>query len=1025
MKKKNKAILTRLAESIALTFVLVLFSASAALAQTVVTGRVTDSKKNTGIAGVTVTVTGTKTSTQTGADGTFKLTVPANAKTLSFSSIGYTAQDVAIGGAVVNASLVEGTQQLTDVVVVAYGTRKKTDLISAVTQVGAKDFQKGNNNSAEQLLQGKVAGLQITSGGGYAGGGSRIRIRGGASLNASNDPLVVIDGVPVESNGVSGNGNLLNMINPNDIESMSVLKDASATALYGSRASNGVLIITTKKGSRGRVKLTYGSQLNVGKVIKTVKVLSADQVRKIITDDADATGTTTWKDLLGTANTDWQKLIYQDATGWDNNLSASGSIGGVLPFRISGGYLTQKGIIKTDKFERWSAALNLSPKLFNDHLSININTKLAQTKNRFADAGAVGAAASFDPTQPVNADNKYGGYFEWLQTDQANGVVTPKGTNGGSSQPNPLSMLYLRNNRSTVNRFIGNVNLDYKFHFLPDLHVIVNLGMDHAFGKGDDIYDSTNVTQVRSRVENGQTVITSKGGFQHYAQVKDNTLIETSLGYAKEFRSFKFDVLAGHTYQDFTTDNFNYAFYNSYGDLFPGSVYPKFPTDKQQYRLESYLGRLNVTVLDKYLLTASLRRDASSKFAKENRVGYFPAFGAAWRLKEELFKSSSKINELKVRVTWGITGQQDGIANYDYLARYSASNSSASYQFGYNADGTPRFYEFLRPGPYDPKLKWETTTTTNIGVDFGLFNNRVSGSVEVYKKKTKDLLSRVPAASGANFDILITTNVGNVENKGVEFTLNTTPVKTNKFQWDFGFNVTYNESKVTNLLKYPDPNFKGIEVGGISGATGNNIERHSVGYAPYSFFMYKQVYDQATGKPIEGLYEDLNRDGQINESDRYLSDRYKPAPDYLFGINTQLNYGKFYLGLAAHGTLGNYMYNNYYANSVLTALKDAQKFVRNVSTSYLESGFATNRYLSDYYIENGSFFRLDNINIGYNVGKILNNNRTNLRVAASVQNVFVITKYKGLDPEVSSNEQIDNNIYPRPRVYSLGFNLDF
>ena len=999
-----KKIFMKFSETIALTIVLILFSV-AAMAQNIVSGRVTESKKATPIAGVTVTVKGTRTSTQTGADGSFKITMPAKATTLVISSIGYTNQDVVVGADnVVNVSLAESSQQLTDVVVVAYGTRKKTDLTGAVTQISSKDFQKGNNNSAEQLLQGKVAGLQITSGGGSAGGGSRIRIRGGASLNASNDPLIVIDGVPVESNGISGNGNLLNTINPSDIESMSVLKDASATALYGSRASNGVIIVTTKKGAKGKLKFNYNSQLNVGKVSKTVKVLTGDEVRTIITDDASKTGLNTYKNLLGTANTDWQKLIYQDAQGWDNNFSVSGAIAGVLPFRASVGYLNQEGILRTDKFNRWTGALNLSPKLFDDHLSVNINLKLTQTKNRFADGGAVGSAASFDPTQVVNSANKYGGYFEWLQSDGL-----PIATNGGSSQPNPLSLLNFRNNRSVVDRFIGNVSLDYKLHFFPDLHVLVNLAKDHGFGNGNDIRDTNLVTQVQTGY---------KGRFSHYAQYKDNSLIETSLFYSKDIKSIdtKIDILAGHTYQDFTTDVYNYADY-AYGGLKIPGTDPTFSTDKPRYRLEGYIGRLNLTVNNKYLLTASLRRDASSKFAKQNRIGYFPAVAAAWKLKEELFKSSSAVSELKVRFGWGITGQQDGIGYYNYLPVYSQSNIAAQYQFG-NA-----FYSFLRPGAYDPDLKWETTTTQNIGLDFGFFNNRISGSIEVYNKKTKDLLSVVPVAAGGNFDIQILTNVGNIENKGVEFTLNTTPLKKGKLVWDFGFNVTYNNSKITNLLKNQDPNFKGIPVGGISGGTGNNIQRHVVGYSPNTFFVFKQVYDKATGNPIEGLYEDLNRDGIINESDRYLYK--KPSADVLFGINTQVTYGAFTLGLAAHGTIGNYAYNNYFSCSgVLRAIKNPLNFISNVSRNYLDTKFNNNQYVSDYYIENASFLRLDNINVGYNFGKVFNKT-ANLRVSASVQNVFVVTKYKGLDPEIASNEQIDNNIYPRPRVYSLGVNLDF
>ncbi len=997
--------LKKLSETIALMLAFTMLSV-AALAQGVVSGKVTDSKNGLPLTGVTVTVKGTRTSAQTNNDGTFKITVPAKATALLFSSVGFTAQEAAIGaGAVVNISLAESSQQLSDVVVVAYGIRKRTDLTGAVTQVSAKDFQKGNNNSAEQLLQGKVAGLQVTSGGGSAGGGSRIRIRGGASLNASNDPLIVIDGVPVESNGISGNGNLLNSINPNDIESMSVLKDASATALYGSRASNGVIIVTTKKGTKGKIKFNYNSQANVGKIIKTAKVLTGDEVRSIINDDAAKSGNNSYKELLGTANTDWQKLIYQNAQGLDNNLSVSGAIGnGALPFRLSGGYLTQEGILKTDKFNRLSGALNLSPKFFTDHLSVNVNLKVSQTKNHFADVGAVGSAASFDPTQSVYSPNKYGGYFEWLQADGK-----PIATNGGSSQPNPLSLLYFRNNNAVVNRFIGNIQLDYKLHFFPDLHVLVNLAQDHAFGNGDDIRDTNLVTQVQA---------TYKGRFSHYAQYKDNKLIETSLFYSKDIPSIntKIDVLAGHTYQDFITDVYNYADY-AYGGLqIPGTA-PTFSTDKPQYRLEGYIGRVNLTVANKYLLTGSFRRDASSKFAKQNRVGYFPGLAVAWKLKEEFFKSSSVISELKVRVGWGITGQQDGIGNYNYLPVYSQSNSAAQYQFG------NIFNSFLRPGAYDPDLRWEKTTTENLGLDFGFLNNRISGSVEVYRKKTKDLLSSVPVAAGGNFDVQLLTNVGNVENKGVEFTLNTTPVKRGKLVWDFGFNVTYNDSKITNLLKNQDPNFKGVEVGRISGGTGNNIERHIVGNSPYSFFVYKQVYDNATGKPIEGLYEDLNRDGIINESDRYLYK--KPSPDFLFGVNTQVSYGAFTVGLSAHGTIGNYMYNNYYSGSgVLRSIKTPLNFISNVSRNYLDTKFTNNQFLSDYYIENASFLRLDNINLGYNIGKVFNN-KTNLRIAASVQNVFVITKYKGLDPENSGNEQIDNNIYPRPRVYSLGFNLDF
>ncbi|MEP7319230.1 MAG: SusC/RagA family TonB-linked outer membrane protein, partial [Panacibacter sp.] len=765
---------------------LVLLSQVAMAQDKLVTGKVTDAKDGRAIAGVSVLVKGTKVGTQTNADGIFKLSAPSSAKTLVVSYIGYTLQEVAIGNGETNVSLAAAAVALNDVVVVAYGTRKKGDLTGSVTSVSAKDFQKGNIASSEQLLQGKVAGLQITSGGGSAGGGSKIRIRGGASLNASNDPLIVIDGVPVESNGLPGSSNLLNTINPNDIESMSVLKDASATALYGSRASNGVLIITTKKGVKGEIKFNFNTQASAGVVGgQTVDVLSGDQIRDIINADAAVTKNTTYQDLLGDANTNWQDAIYQTAGAYDNNISASGSIGKSLPFRLSLGYLNQDGILKTNNFDRLSSALNLSPKFFNDHLSVNLNLKASKTGNRFANEGAIGSAVSFDPTQPLYSDNKYGGYFEWLQAD---------GKPIDLANRNPLGLLYLRDNTSDVNRFIGNIQLDYKLHFLPDLHVLVNLGIDNASGSGDDITDSISATNYKTA-----------GYVSHYEQKKKNTLADVSLLYVKDLKGInsKFDLLVGHSYQDFVTEVTNFPAFGQDGDTIPNTT-PTFLTDKPEYRLESYFSRLNFTIANKYLLTASIRRDASSKFSPDNRVGYFPAFAAAWKLKEEFFQTFNAMNELKLRLGWGITGQQDGIGYYSYLPRYTRSNNTgAQYQFG------DAFYSYLRPEGYDANLKWETTTTSNIGLDFSFLNNRISGSTDFYKKKTKDLLSQVPVAPGANFVNLLTINVGNMEVKGFEFTLNTVPVRNANFTWELGFNYTYNESKITNLLQNQDLSFKG------------------------------------------------------------------------------------------------------------------------------------------------------------------------------------------------------------------------
>ncbi len=985
-----------------------------AIAQTkIVTGVIHDDKNNP-VAGASVTVKGSASGTSTDSTGRFSLTIPAAANSLVVTSVGYNRQEIGVAGRTsIEVTMAAAQQALTDVVVVAYGTRKKGDLTGSVTSVTARDFQKGTIASSEQLLQGKVAGLQITSGGGSAGGGSRIRIRGGASLNASNDPLIVIDGVPVESNGLGNDNkltaNVLSTINPNDIESMSVLKDASASALYGSRASNGVLIITTKKGARGKLKFNFNTLASVQTIAQRMDVLNADEIRTIVTEDAALTGVNTYKNLLGSANTDWQDVIFNRAFASDNNLSASGSIAGKVPFRISGGYLRQDGILKTNHFDRLSSSLNLSPKFFKDYLSVNLSVKASQVKYRFANEDAVGAAVVFDPTQPVySTDKRFGGYFEWMQTGNPNEQATR----------NPLASLELRRNNSTVNRLVGNIQLDYKLHFLPDLHVMLNVGIDNTGGKGDDNIDSL----LASNYKTG-------GSRTHYEQKKRNTLTDVSLLYAKEIKSIssRFDVLLGHSYQDFTTYVYNFPSLSfrsitdpakpAKKDTIAGSE-PAFATDKPQYRIESYFGRLNYTLADKYLLTASLRRDAVSRFSPENRVGYFPAVSLAWKLKEEFFTNTPALTDLKLRLGWGKTGQQDIQSNYySYLPRYSRSEPTAQYQFG-NA-----YYTFLRPAAYDPGIKWETTVTSNIGLDYAFLNNRISGSLDVYQKKTHDLLSVVPVAPGSNFDIAIFTNVGNMENKGVEFSLNTVPVRKADLSWDLGFNITYNTTKITNLLKIQDPNFTGIAVSGIKGGTSNNIGVYAVGYAPFTYNVYKQVYDRTTGSPIEGLYEDRNGDGNIDNSDRYYYK--KPAPDVLLGLNTQVNYKKFSLGVTGHGSFGNYLYNNFQSNNgVLRTIQNPVNHTGNASRNYLETRFRNNQFLSDYYIENASFFRMDNINIGYNAGRVFGD-RYNLSISGSIQNVFVITKYKGLDPESSSNEGVDNAIYPRPRVYSVRFNLDF
>ena len=991
---------------LALTLPMMLLCMTAMAQDKVVTGKVTDSKDGTSIQGVSVTVKGTKLGVQTNADGNFKIKVPASATTLVISSIGYAGQEIAIADESLSIKMVQ--QSKTDeLVVVAYGTRKKTDLTGSVTAVSSKDFQKGAIASSEQLLQGKVPGLQITSGGGQPGGGSSLHIRGQASLNASTDPLIVIDGIPVAGNSLGNSAqNLLSTIDPNDIESMSVLKDASATALYGSRASGGVIIITTKKGTKGKVRFNYNTQLSVGTVGKEEAVLTGDQVRSIINADAAANPQNSFinnlKSLMGTANTDWQKQIYQSAIGYDNNISASGAIKNI-PFRASFGYLDQQGILKTDKFNRLSTSINLSPKFFDDHLAVNVNFKYARNSSRYADNGAIGAAVNFDPTQQTSQKNNFGGNFEWL-----NAAGAPIGTNGGSVQPNPLSLLNFRNHTGSVDRYLGNVQLDYKLKFFPDLHVLVNVGMDNATNVEQDNQNTNLVSTYQA---------TYSGSRYHFLQGSKNTLADVSLFYSKEFKhNSKIDVLLLHSYQDFTTNVYSNPTYGTTYDNKKDSVISApitYPTDKPEYRIESYLGRVNFTFANYYLLTASLRSDASSRFAPDKRVGYFPAAAAAWKIKDQFFKNTTVVSDMKLRLGIGQTGQQDlGGLNYYYTPNYYLStNSAAQYQFGNT------FYSFLRPTVYNKDITWERTTTYNVGLDYGFLKNRISGTIDVYDKKTTNLIASVAVAPGSNFDISETENIGAMENKGVEFSINTIPVKTKDLTWDLGFNIAYNKSQITDL------GGRIFQVGGVQGGTGGTIGIYKEGYDPSTFLVQKQIYD-ASGKPLEGLYQDINRDGQNNDYTTFK----KANPDFLLGFTTQVMYKKFSFGLAAHGALGNYLYNNYNAaHGYLKGnggMENPLNFIQNGSTNYLDSKFNSPQWYSNYYIENASYFRLDNINIGYNVGKILRN-KASLRLNASVQNVFVITKYSGLDPENSDSHGVDNNIYPRPRVFSLGASLDF
>lgn len=962
-----------------------------------ITGKVTDSRDGSPVSNASVTIKGTNLGTTTDASGSFRLSVPDNNAVLVISSVGFSEIEVAVGTqADIAVSMTSTTGTLNEVVVVGYGTQRKRDLTGAVATVSSKDFVKGAIQTPEQLISGKVAGVQITSNNGAAGSGSRIRIRGGASLNASNDPLVVIDGLPVD------NGNALSLINPNDIESFTLLKDPSAAAIYGSRASNGVIIITTKKGKRGKVKFNFSAQGFLQTAVKNVDVLTASEFENVIKSRSELSSVA---NMLGKSTTDWQKEIYRPAFGQDYNLSASGTvIDGKLPFRISGGFLNQDGILRTDNFKRYSGGLNLSPKFFKDNLKVDLNLKIAKTINADADFGAIGSAVSFDPTQATTTNsNRFDGYYEWLQG----------GRPAANANRNPLGLLYSRDHSRELTRFIGNIQFDYTIPFVKGLRANLNLGNEYSNEQG---------TFVKSdSAASSYPAIGGKGGYRNRSYLeRRNKLFDVYLNYVKDFKSIdsRIDLTAGTGYQDYRYFNFNYQ--SLYYDGSPNGPYPIRLSDNSDdangdngYTIISYYSRLTYNLASKYIITLNGRADGSSRFAKENRWGFFPSAAVAWRVSEENFLKNSKVvSDLKFRVGYGITGQQDIPGLYPYLAVYNQSNNNGLYQLGNT------FYNRLGPVEYDPNIRWETTENINAAVEYGLFDDRVTGILEVFSRKTKDLVSVVPIALGANFANSLLTNVGNIESKGFEVTMNFIPVRNQNTQWDIGFNVTYANPKITKLLINEDPNFAGNNVTVIGGSIGTTAQIDAVGYRPKSFYMYQQVYDQ-NDKPIEGLYEDMNRDGVINEKDLRV---FKPsdAPVYL-GINSSVTYKRFNAGFVMRGSLGNYVYNNVFMQYGVINQAKLGAVPQNIHNSYLQTGFLNKQELSDYYIQNGSFLRLDNINFGYDAGPIAKN--VNLRITANVQNVFLITKYKGLDPELTNG--MDNNIYPRPRTFVLGVNLDF
>ena len=966
------------------------------------------------VIGANVVVKGTTTGTITDFDGNFQLSAKQG-DIIVVSFIGYQPQELPVA-AQMNVILKDDTEILDEVVVIGYGQVKKNDMTGSVTAIKPDKLNKGLITNAQDMMTGKIAGVSVISKGGAPGEGATIRIRGGSSLTAENDPLIVIDGLAMDNKGVKGLANPLSMVNPNDIESFTVLKDASATAIYGSRASNGVIIITTKKGQAGaRPTISYDGNVSVSTVKSTVDVMDGDQFRSFIKDiwgeDSEAYS------KLGNANTDWQKEIFRPAVSTDHNLTISGGLKN-MPYRVSFGYTNQNGIVKTSKFERYTASVSLAPSFFEDHLKVNANLKGMIAKNRYADGSAVGSAVSFDPTQSVRSDDPYhqyyfDGYFQWNTDASSLNDDTWKRTFNSNAPGNPVALLEEKDDRAISKSLIGNLELDYKFHFLPDLHAHVNGGMDFSTGKQyTDVspYSSTN---------------NYYGSYGWEQKDKYNLSLNAYLQYSKDFTDkHRFDVMAGYEWQHFhdTSDQEYWGLYplsnnvvenrgQRYNNTSSGSATESY--------LVSFFGRVNYTLLDRYLFTATVRQDGSSRFHKNNRWGLFPSFALGWKLKEEAFlKDVDVLSDLKLRLGYGITGQQNiNSGDYPYLAVYETNKDGAYYPI--LGEGTT-----YRPNAYNPDLKWEKTTTYNVGLDFGFLNNRINGAVDYYYRKTTDLLNSVFVSAGTNFKNKVLSNVGSLENSGIEFSINSKPVVTTDWTWDLGFNITYNKNEITKLTTGDSENYYVAAGDNIGGGRDMKAMAHAVGHPASSFYVYQQVYDE-NGKPIENEFVDRNGDGTINGDDRYFYK--KPTADVLMGLTSRLSYKSWDFSFSLRASLNNYVYNSVEAGgsdcnptSVYSFGALNNRPLMGVANNI--QNLKDNTLLSDYFVQNASFMKCDNITLGYSFKKLFGA-PIGGRVYAAVQNVFTITKYKGLDPEVEKG--LDNNIYPRPLTTLIGLSLNF
>ena len=984
-----------------LMFIVGLFLSVNTFAQQIVVKGIVKDTTGEPIIGANVIVKGTTNGTITDFDGNFLLNANKG-DIIIISFIGYRSQE-AQAAASMNIILKDDTELLDEVVVIGYGSVKKDDLSGSVVAIKAEEMNKGAVTSPQELIMGKVPGLSVSQGDGAPGAGSTIRIRGGASLNASNDPLIVIDGIPVSNDAAPGTPNALATINPNDIETFTVLKDASATAIYGSRASNGVIIIQTKKGTQDKIKVSYSGTFTAKDPYKRIETLDAQSFREVMQAQYPE-GTAQSADIQRILNvypnqsTDWQDAIYQTGLSTDQNIGIAGKAG-FMPFRISLGYNTEKGTLKTSKYERYTGAVNLSPKFFDNHLSVDINVKGTINKNRFADSGAVGAAAFFDPTKPIyDEENRYNGYWNW-------GIV--QGAQADLATQNPLSLLYDRNNHGTTKRSLGNIQLDYKIHGLEDLHANLNLGYDVAKTTGRNFVNSNSVQSSLDKT------FTGLGQGNTWNNLRRNHLLDFYMNYAKNIESIKsnFDIMAGYSWQHFYYANHDITYSNPTEDLGAKEGYTYDENERHYIRddhrripyenyLISFFGRLNYNFMDRYLLTATLRRDGSSRFSENNRWGLFPSAALAWTISNEPFMKATEnvLSKLKLRLGYGVTGQQE-IGDYQYITSYS---------FSTNPNTTYLGTTLLKPNGYSPDLN-------NVAIDFGFLNNRINGSIEYYQKHTKDLLNTISAAAGTNFINLITANVGKMKNKGVEANVNAIAIQSKDFTWEVGYNITWNDSKITKLTTTFNPDYQGIDAG--------TNQKHQVGEMPGTFYLYQQVYDK-NGKPIQNAFVDRNNDGQITEADRYLTHKSPMAKVYM-GFSSQFSYKKWDLGFNLRANFGNYVYNGVASGNSTSNNYGGKGFITNLYNGFQDTGFTllntSEQMASDYFLENASFLKMDNLTLGYSFQNLFAAKLSG-RISASVQNVFTISKYSGLDPECGA---IDSNIWPRPRTYTIGLNLNF